>query len=295
MQVVQRSINRSLADFSRQHFTHTGSQRQGEVAVAAVQLQQIVRTFAQRFIGPIEHLLVDRAVWLGERAFRLLISEGATRHLQLLDHMIAANHRALALGTANHADIKVLGQLLGCGLPLLVQRAVIAQSNHRIAGQGGLELHLEQFVAQRRAGLPGSLELGHQLIDAQAGNREVFDQDRRALVILGEHGVVTLAPFAPQTELGPQTEVLQRRIEHLRLRRIEWRQQLAQTVGLGFKLNGVGSRIERQSTHALNQPSLTTNRTDRMISGAFSSRARPDSSLITVQEIKPKAMPLAME
>ena len=209
--------------------------------------------------------------------------------------MVATNHAALAFGTANHADIEVFGQLLGGGLPVLVQRAVIAQSDHRIAGQGGLELHLEQLVAQGRAGLPGGLELGHQLVDAQAGDREVFDQDRRTLVVLGEHRVMTVAPFTPQAELGPQAEMLQRRIEHLRLRCIERRQQFAQAIGLGFKLYGVSSRIKRQGTHAGNQPSLTTNRIDRMISGAFSSRARPDSSLITVQEIKPKAMPLAME
>jgi len=93
---------------------------------------------------------------------------------------------------------------------MLVQRAVITQGNHRIAGQGGEELHLEQLVAQGGAGLPGGLELRHQLIDALAGNREFFDQDRRALVVLGEHGVVAISAFAPQAELRPQAEVLQR-------------------------------------------------------------------------------------
>jgi hypothetical protein len=63
------------------------------------------------------------------------------------------------------------------------------------------------------AGLPGGLELRHQLVDALAGDREVFDQDRRAFVVLGEHRVVALAGLAPQAEFGAQAEVLQRRVE----------------------------------------------------------------------------------
>ncbi|MNU63091.1 hypothetical protein D3C71_523360 [compost metagenome] len=175
---------------------------------------------------------------------------------------------------------------------MLVQRTVVAQGDHRIAGQSGQELHLEQLVAQGRTGLPRGLELGHQLIDAQAGDREFFDQDRRAFVFLGKHRVVTLAGFAPQAEFGAQAEVLQRRVENGRLRCIERGQQVTQARDLVFELNGVVLGIK---SHALNQPSLITNRIDRITSAGFSSRPRPDISLMAVQEMKPKAMPLAME
>ena len=152
---------------------------------------------------------------------------------------------------------------------MFVQRAVIAQGDHRVAGQGGEELHLEQLVAQGSAGLPGGLELRHQLVDALAGDGEVFDEDRRALVLLGEHRVVALAAFAPQAELRAQAEVLQRRVEDLRLGRVERCQQVTQARDLVLQLSGVACGVK---SHALNQPSLITNRIDRITSAGFSSR-----------------------
>ncbi|MNG07694.1 hypothetical protein D3C84_910090 [compost metagenome] len=103
---------------------------------------------------------------------------------------------------------------------------------------------------------------------------------------------MTLAGLAPQAELGAQAEVFQRRIENGWLRCIERGQQVTQARDLFFELNGVGLGIK---SHALNQPSLITNRIDRITSAGFSSRPRPDISLMAVQEMKPKAMPLAME
>jgi hypothetical protein len=160
-------------------------------------------------------------------------------------------------------------------MPVLVQRTVIAQGDHRIAGQRGQELHLKQLVAQRRTGLPRRLQLRHQLVDAQAGDREFFDQDRRAFVVLREHRVMTLAAFAPQAEFGAQAEVLQRRVEHGRLGRIERGEQVTQARDLFFELYGVSLGIK---SHALNQPSLITNRIDRITSAGFSSRHAPTAT-----------------
>ncbi|MNG23772.1 hypothetical protein D3C84_1084140 [compost metagenome] len=100
------------------------------------------------------------------------------------------------------------------------------------------------------------------------------------------------AGLAPQAEFGAQAEVLQRRIEHRRFWCIERRQQVTQAGDLVLELSGVGLGIKN---HALNQPNLITNRIDRMTSAGFSSRPRPDTSLMAVQAMKPKAMPLAME
>src|SRR3990167_1320113 len=101
-----------------------------------------------------------------------------------------------------------------------------------------------------------------------------------------------IAAFAPQAEFGTQAETFQRRVKHRRFRCIERGQQIAQARDLFFELNGVGLGIK---SHALNQPNLITNRIERITSAGFSSRPRPDSNLIAVQEMKPKAMPLAME
>ena len=291
-EVAQRRIYRRLADFGGQDFTYAGCQRQGEIAVAAIQFEQIVSAIAQRFVCPVQHLLVHRAVRLGERAFRLAVAEGTAADFKLLDHIILADDFTFALGATDDADAQVRRQLGRCRVPMLVQRTVVAQGDHRVAGQRGQELHLKQLVTQRRTRLPRLLQLRHQLVDAQAGNRELFDEDRRALVILGEHRVMPLTALAPQAELSAQAEVRKRRVEHGRLGRIERRQQITQARDLGFQLFGVSFGIE---SHALNQPNLITNRIDRITSAGFSSRARPDSSLIAVQEMKPNAMPLAIE
>ncbi|MNT55510.1 hypothetical protein D3C72_1927510 [compost metagenome] len=134
----------------------------------------------------------------------------------------------------------------------------------------------------------------HQLIDAQACDGKVFDQNRRVFLARGEHCVEALFVLTPQPELGTQAVVLTWRVEQRRIRGIERRQQLTQACSLGVELLGVGRRVE-DSTHALNQPSLMTNRIERITSAGFRSRRRPESSLIAVQEMKPKAMPLAIE
>ena len=95
--VGQRGVDRGLADLGGQHAAHAGGQRQGEVAVAAVQLQQVVIAFAERFEGPVQHLLADLAVGLGEGAFRLAVAEAAAGDHQLFFHVIAADDDALAL------------------------------------------------------------------------------------------------------------------------------------------------------------------------------------------------------
>ncbi|MCY1423485.1 hypothetical protein D9M71_391960 [compost metagenome] len=291
-EIAQRRVDRGLADFGGEHFAYAGGEGQGEVAVAAIQFQQIIGAIPERIVRPVEHLLVHRTVGLGERAFRLAVAEGAAADVQLLDHVIVTDDFALALGAADDADVQVRRQFRSRRMPMLVQRTVIAQGDHCVAGQRGQELHLEQLVTQGRTGLPRGLELRHQLVDAQAGNRELFDQDGGAFVFLGKHRVMPLAGLTPQAELGAQAEVFQRRIENGWLRCIERGQQVTQTRDLFFELNGIGLGIK---SHALNQPSLITNRIDRITSAGFSSRPRPDISLMAVQEMKPKAMPLAME
>src|SRR5690606_28784108 len=117
-----------------------------------------------------------------------------------------------------------------------------------------------------------------------------------------------------------------RRIEDFRRRRVEGRQQLAQSLGLGGQLRVVGGGVELRTAHGIssvverapmddgchpssagrggasrlrcqpaNQPSLTTNSTESTHMAGLSSRQRPASSLTAVQAMKPKAMPWAME
>src|SRR5690606_10239568 len=85
-----------------------------------------------------------------------------------------------------------------------------------------------------------------------------------------------------------------RRGEYLRLGCGEGLQQRHQSLALFLKLLVIASGIECR-THQLKNPSFTINRADNIYRLGFSSRQRPDNSLIAVQEMKPRAMPLAME
>ena len=248
-QVGQGGIHRGLADLGGQYLAHAGGQRQGEVAVAAVQLEQVILALAERIVGPAEHLLADPAIGLGEGTFRLAVVEAAPGHVELLGHVVAADHQALATRATDQADVERARQFFRLGLPGVVQRTVIGQGYQGVAGQGGEELHLEQFERQHLAGLPGRAQAWHQLVHAQAGDGEVVEQDRRVLVARGEHGVVALTVFTPQAELGAHAVMLARRVEYHRLGCGEGRQQFDQTGLLLGELGFVGGGVECGAAH----------------------------------------------
>lgn len=295
-QVGQRRIDRGLADLGGQHLAYPGGQGQGEVAVAAVQFEQVVVALAERLVGPAEHLLVDLAVGLGESPLGLAVAEAPAGDRQFLLHIVASDDDALAARTPHQVHAQFRRELFRCLSPGVVDRPVVAEGDQRVAGQGGEKLHLEQLEAQRRVG-PGRLQARHQFVDAAAGDGEILDQDRRVLVALLEHRVVTLlvAGFPPQAEFGAQPVMLARRLEDLRRGCRERGQQSGEAGLLVFQLRGVGAGVELWTAHALKKPSLITNSTERITSAGFSSRQRPDSTLIAVQEMKPKAMPVAIE
>src|SRR5690554_8180287 len=64
--VLQRRAYRALGQLCGQYPAKAGRQRQGEVAVAAVQLQQVIGIVPDGLQRPAEHMLVDHAVGLGE-------------------------------------------------------------------------------------------------------------------------------------------------------------------------------------------------------------------------------------
>ena len=271
-QVGQRRIDRGLADLGGQHLAYPGGQGQGEVAVAAVQFEQVVVALAERLVGPAEHLLVDLAVGLGESPLGLAVAEAPAGDRQFLLHIVASDDDALAARTPHQVHAQFRRELFRCLSPGVVDRPVVAEGDQRVAGQGGEKLHLEQLEAQRRVG-PGRLQARHQFVDAAAGDGEILDQDRRVLVAV----------------------MLARRLEDLRRGCRERGQQSGEAGLLVFQLRGVGAGVELWTAHALKKPSLITNSTERITSAGFSSRQRPDSTLIAVQEMKPKAMPVAIE
>src|SRR5690606_13864196 len=292
--VLQRRTDRALRQLGGQYPPEAGRQGQGEVAIAAVQFQQIVVVATGSRQRPAQHMLVDAAIGLGETPFHLLIAPGAAVHLQLFDNVITLQHPPPTATAADQQDTQLIRQPAGSGVPLLVDGAVVAQGYQRLAGQGGQELHLEQPVAQFRVGLAGFQQRHHQVVDPAAGDGQLIDQDRLAVAAGFEHGVVRLTVLVPQAKLSPQAEVLNRRGKHLGRGGVEGLQQLDQALALGLQLLIVTRRIKRHC-HQLKNPSLTMNSADSTYRLALRPRQRPGSSLIAVQVIKPRAMPLAME
>src|SRR5690554_8149710 len=99
--VLQRRAYRALGQLCGQYPAKAGGQGQGEVAVAAVQLQQVIGIVPGGLQRPAEHMLVDHAVGLGEAALDLLVTPGAAIYLQLFEHMIARQHPAAPTAAAD--------------------------------------------------------------------------------------------------------------------------------------------------------------------------------------------------
>src|SRR5690606_6332943 len=92
--VLQRRAYRALGQLCGQYPAKAGRPGQGEVAVTAAQLQQVISSVPGRVQRLAEHTRVDHAVGLGEATLDRLVTPGAATHLQLFDRMIARQHPA---------------------------------------------------------------------------------------------------------------------------------------------------------------------------------------------------------
>ncbi len=87
--------HRHLGDFSSHHAAEVLCQRQGKVAVAAVELDQITAGVSTGVDRPLDHLLADMTVGLGKAIFGLLVTVGAAVDVQRFDHEIVVQHDLL--------------------------------------------------------------------------------------------------------------------------------------------------------------------------------------------------------
>ncbi|CAM5262737.1 hypothetical protein SSTU70S_02692 [Stutzerimonas stutzeri] len=117
---------------------------------------------------------------------------------------------------ADQADAQLRGELFGCGLPGLVQRAVIGEGDQRVAGQGGEKFHLEQLElstccaapTSTMSPTPASAEERRMLtcargtrITADAMPLDVLAQDFDLIVLPGGMpGAQTLGELEPLAE-----------------------------------------------------------------------------------------------
>ncbi len=207
-------VDARLGDLGGQHLAEVLRQRDGEVAIAAVELQQIPFAPLGDFQRPAQHLLVDGGVGLGEAVLHLLVDELATGHVELLDDKVIAQTDLLLVGTANQLQLETLGaqiglQCLGGLLPFVLQLAMVEQADDDLAGLGGEVVNLEQLATQHLMGTQPLQQHRHQLVDEAAGSGEVVDPDnlfgRR-----GIHAVEEVVPLVPDAKFGAHPVVLRR-------------------------------------------------------------------------------------
>ena len=153
--VVLRGGHRRFGDFRRQHALEITRQRQREVAVTAVELQQIALRPFCRLQRPFKHLHVHGGVRLGEAVLYLTVNHLFTCYRQTLVDVILVQHDFGFGRAANQVHVDVLrAQRIAQGFcllaPLVGQRFVIEQRNNGLIALGGQVVNLEQLVAQHR-------------------------------------------------------------------------------------------------------------------------------------------------
>ena len=70
-------MHRRLADLGDEHLLEQRRERHGEIAVAAIQFEQVAPQARCLFAGPAKHLPVYGAIGLGETTFDLLVTQAA--------------------------------------------------------------------------------------------------------------------------------------------------------------------------------------------------------------------------
>ena len=146
--VVLRGGNRRLGDFRCQHAIEVTRQRQREVAVTAVQFQQIALRPFRRFQRPFQHLHVHCGVRLGEAVLDLTIHHLFTRYRQALVDVVLIQHDFSFCRAANQVNVDVLraqriAQRFCLLAPLVVQGFVIQQRDNRLIALRGQVVNLE--------------------------------------------------------------------------------------------------------------------------------------------------------
>ena len=197
-EVFAQGTDAALAHFGGKYAAVTLRKRQGEVAVAAVEFEQVGGRIARLLAGPGEHLRADGGVWLAEAVFVLAVVEILPADMEGFLHEVAAKDDFLFAGAADKADAERGGECLCFCLPGVIQRAVIDEADHDLARLRGVKFGLKETVAQDRTLADGGHERRHQAVDSIACRREIVTADAFSSSI--GHGKVAVIPIMPDAK-----------------------------------------------------------------------------------------------
>jgi len=237
-------MHRCLVDLGGQHVPEQGSERHREVAVAAIQFQQVAAEAGRPGAGPAEHPPVDAAVGLGKAAFDLLVGEPPPVHLEFFQQPVAIEHDLLAAAASDHLYLQVRGQFACRRFPGRAKAPMVDQRDHLFAAQRGQKIYLEQPAAEDRGGQQALAQTRHQRADRCGRHREKLDHDRLLRVLRIEHRIVQLLALVPDAELGAQAVVLGGRLKDLGLGNGERRKGAPELRNLLRELRCVAGGID---------------------------------------------------
>ena len=230
--VVLRGCHRRFGDFRRQHAFEVTRQRQREVAVTAVELQQIARRPFRRIQRPLQHLHVHGGIRLGEAVLHLTVNHLFSCHRQTLVDVILVQHDFGFGRAANQVHVDILrAQRIAQGFcllaPLVSQCFVIEQRNNGLIALGGQVVNLEQLVAQYRIVAHTVDHQRHQLVDKLTRRRKTVYANTGFRLLI-ENDVVQVIAIVPDAKLSAHTVVADRRTKHLGNGRVERRHHTLQ-------------------------------------------------------------------
>ena len=145
-------LYRGFGNFGGQNPAEAAGERQGEVAVAAIEFEQVAVWRLGAIACPFQHFFAYCGIRLGEAAFRLAVAEGFAVYRQCFGNEILRQHQFLPLAAADDEYAEFFLQGKGGVFPAVVEFAVVNQADQHFAAQGAEEFALVEAVFQQRVG-----------------------------------------------------------------------------------------------------------------------------------------------
>ena len=125
-------------------------ERQGEIAVAAVEFKQVSAEVLCNITRPAKHFFAHAGIGLGKAAFDLAVAEGFAVYVQLFGYIVLSQKDFLPSAATDDMDAQFTRQGFGGTLPRFAQFFVVNHGNEHLAAQ----------CRQKFNGVPAVFEFG---------------------------------------------------------------------------------------------------------------------------------------
>ena len=221
-------------------------ERQGEIAVAAVEFEQIAVEILRNITRPAKHFFAHAGIGLGKAAFDLAVAKGFTVYVQLFGYIVLSQDDFLPPTPTDDMNAQFTRQSFRCTLPRFAQFFVVNHGNEHLAAQCRQKFYGVPTVFEFGILHGGFDELGHQGIDGLGGGGKLVATYQacaaRFLPAL-EHGVKHFAAFVPDAEFGAHPVMLFWGFENLNFRKIQTLKKLLQVLDFLVELLRISGHV----------------------------------------------------